>query len=507
MKKYRPADLVQYIGKPPWGEDFLVPIVFYVIVYPQAVKKRVLTECSGNVMRDTVGQIVAKNLLRGPRAYCLCRYCGKETDSYYQTFCNRNCVLEFQVRTKAQHVRTNLLERDGGVCQLCGFPAHQWYKKISTSNYSQAMELLDTIEREQSPLWKKKTGSTRNINNWTRHGTHEYCKLFNSGMFWEAAHIRDVADGGGVCGLEGYRILCVPCHERESMNRIVMKAQSRNAMASSSPQNKISPAATLKSELPDFISSHHLENFRQYVKFIKSERQSIALKLSSLLDPTETLDFDTIVSNISDVDETVLEPVPTTETNSEPVPARLQGTESELSSFWTLEDKLDLIKLTSQYGKRWSVLHQSYFTQFTPNKLLWKYNSMLKSGEFHKLLSSVSDNTLSDPHRFNHQLLISQTADLSDYPLHPRKRKLIPDPSRPDTDTDTDAEPKPKTKPKFKNPWTDQETEALIQGFNALGSKWAEIKKMFSQQLSNRSNVDIKDRFRVLRKNNLHLAK
>jgi 5-methylcytosine-specific restriction endonuclease McrA len=30
---------------------------------------------------------------------------------------------------------------------------------------------------------------------------------------WEADHIVPVAEGGGACGLENYRTLCVPCHK------------------------------------------------------------------------------------------------------------------------------------------------------------------------------------------------------------------------------------------------------------------------------------------------------
>ncbi|KAJ2834262.1 hypothetical protein FBU31_001794 [Coemansia sp. 'formosensis'] len=35
---------------------------------------------------------------------------------------------------------------------------------------------------------------------------------FNAGMFWEAAHKVDVKHGGGLCGLDGFQTICVPCH-------------------------------------------------------------------------------------------------------------------------------------------------------------------------------------------------------------------------------------------------------------------------------------------------------
>jgi hypothetical protein len=36
------------------------------------------------------------------------------------------------------------------------------------------------------------------------------------GHFWEAHHKVAVADGGGLCGLDGYETLCVRCHGKES---------------------------------------------------------------------------------------------------------------------------------------------------------------------------------------------------------------------------------------------------------------------------------------------------
>ena len=34
---------------------------------------------------------------------------------------------------------------------------------------------------------------------------------------WEADHIVPVADGGGECGLDNYRLLCRPCHLRVTL--------------------------------------------------------------------------------------------------------------------------------------------------------------------------------------------------------------------------------------------------------------------------------------------------
>ena len=41
------------------------------------------------------------------------------------------------------------------------------------------------------------------------------CSKFSQ---WEAAHIRPVNDGGGCCGLNNYKTLCIECHREESLS-------------------------------------------------------------------------------------------------------------------------------------------------------------------------------------------------------------------------------------------------------------------------------------------------
>jgi len=36
------------------------------------------------------------------------------------------------------------------------------------------------------------------------------------GDFWQADHIKAVSEGGGSCGMENFRTLCVPCHQNET---------------------------------------------------------------------------------------------------------------------------------------------------------------------------------------------------------------------------------------------------------------------------------------------------
>ena len=69
-------------------------------------------------------------------------------------------------------MRRKVLERDKGICALCG---------------------TDTLAG--SPHYQERV-------------------LGRTGHLWQADHIVPVIEGGGLCGLDGYRTLCVPCHKR-----------------------------------------------------------------------------------------------------------------------------------------------------------------------------------------------------------------------------------------------------------------------------------------------------
>ena len=44
---------------------------------------------------------------------------------------------------------------------------------------------------------------------------------------WQMDHATPVIEGGGMCGLEGLRTLCVPCHKRETKELAGRRAQQR----------------------------------------------------------------------------------------------------------------------------------------------------------------------------------------------------------------------------------------------------------------------------------------
>ena len=49
---------------------------------------------------------------------------------------------------------------------------------------------------------------------------------------WEMDHIVPVCEGGGLCGLDGYRTLCIPCHKTETAELAARRAEARRPQQS-----------------------------------------------------------------------------------------------------------------------------------------------------------------------------------------------------------------------------------------------------------------------------------
>ncbi|OFW10750.1 MAG: hypothetical protein A3H96_04515 [Acidobacteria bacterium RIFCSPLOWO2_02_FULL_67_36] len=78
-------------------------------------------------------------------------------------------------------MRREVKKRDKGVCQSCGFDvvrAHREWRRARPP----------ATDRAGRKRWRA------------------------ARPLWEADHIVPVADGGGECGLDNYRLLCRACH-------------------------------------------------------------------------------------------------------------------------------------------------------------------------------------------------------------------------------------------------------------------------------------------------------
>jgi hypothetical protein len=144
------------------------------------------------------GRVDPRDLPKGPNGRCLCRQCGIEVQPPRITFCSKACVDEWTVQTGTRVV-LRIRRRDRGRCALCGLDC-------------------EALRRELKKLRGKAADAFR-----AKHGIPRHRK----GRLWDIDHIVPVAEGGGSCGLDGLRSVCIPCHARitkELMARLRARA-------------------------------------------------------------------------------------------------------------------------------------------------------------------------------------------------------------------------------------------------------------------------------------------
>ena len=113
----------------------------------------------------------------------ICRWCRGPVVAPRRTFCGDTCVHEWKIRSSPWYVRREVKKRDKGICQLCGFNVVKAHREWTRAKPSAGDRAARRAWRQARPRW-------------------------------EADHIVPVADGGGECGLENYRLLCRGCHVR-----------------------------------------------------------------------------------------------------------------------------------------------------------------------------------------------------------------------------------------------------------------------------------------------------
>lgn len=135
------------------------------------------------------------------------------------------------MRTNVSYARGLVFKRDRGICQECGFDTHGWDeirrtwkdamdRVLSALNVEKWNEIFrrpnedrDEIERAWSPrIWAVR-------DRWDALG------LVPHG--WEMDHVVPVVEGGGECGLDNLRTLCIPCHRRNTAELARRRAETR----------------------------------------------------------------------------------------------------------------------------------------------------------------------------------------------------------------------------------------------------------------------------------------
>ena len=137
----------------------------------------------------------------------ICRWCRGPVARPRRTFCSDPCVHEWKIRSSPWYVRREVKKRDKGICRLCGWNVIKAHREWTKAKPPAANRVARRAWRAERPRW-------------------------------EADHIIPVADGGGECGLENYRLLCRPCHVK-----VTLTWRARRAAAASAAGIESHPSA------------------------------------------------------------------------------------------------------------------------------------------------------------------------------------------------------------------------------------------------------------------------
>jgi 5-methylcytosine-specific restriction endonuclease McrA len=141
----------------------------------------------------------------------MCAWCGGDLSSASRfrgvesTYCSRECAEEGRLKRGGMYastqVRAQVFALEGGVCQLCGIDGHALYTRVCSLQPAERLNALCNVN------WKLPK---------TPKAVERLLQDPKEGDFWQADHIRAVAEGGGGSGLDNLRTLCVPCHAGET---------------------------------------------------------------------------------------------------------------------------------------------------------------------------------------------------------------------------------------------------------------------------------------------------
>lgn len=163
--------------------------------------------------RRTAGVYSRKRLL-GPNGERICYNCGGPLPKGRPYNCSANCSEEWRAKTSPSYLRVVIHERDHGVCALCGLDTD-----ALKNEYAGWLEA-----NKRGPEWNTKKDE------WLKAHGIPWGRAY--GDWWDADHITPVIEGGGECGLENYRTLCIPCHQkvtRELRGRMARQARQQKA--------------------------------------------------------------------------------------------------------------------------------------------------------------------------------------------------------------------------------------------------------------------------------------
>ena len=143
-----------------------------------------------------IGKLIdAKLLPKNEDGFTCCRWCNGSVKPPKKTMCSPECVHEILIRTSTNYLRTCVYKRDKAICAMCG---------VDTKDI--AKQAINLVDKEREEFLKEYSISLKRKIWIKKHG----------GGLWDADHIVPVVKGGGLCGLDNLRTLCIKCHKNET---------------------------------------------------------------------------------------------------------------------------------------------------------------------------------------------------------------------------------------------------------------------------------------------------
>jgi len=143
-----------------------------------------------------------------------CNWCGRHLDDPRCRWCSRDCQDEYWCRASVTYARELVAQRDQGLCSQCG---------------------ADTIRQREAYVRLSTWGergrwfSVRHNPRLAKIASQKYgvprARLY--GDWWDMDHVVPVIEGGGGCGLDNLRTLCIPCHRQETRALAARRAEAR----------------------------------------------------------------------------------------------------------------------------------------------------------------------------------------------------------------------------------------------------------------------------------------
>lgn len=175
-------------------------------------------QSEGRLRRTVSAAELRRVLSRKPRH---CTWCGLKVSGRRQTWCSTACTVEFRSRADAGYIRSLVLDRDRGVCAVCGLDTQRITNLLFGLRVPVSRRDFVVIRRKAAPKIRRETAEDyfarlRDI----KFAGEEYWRHLSvlgvvrekSQHLWEADHIIPVCLGGGLSTPENYRTLCLRCH-------------------------------------------------------------------------------------------------------------------------------------------------------------------------------------------------------------------------------------------------------------------------------------------------------